>query len=152
MYLRQDDRRLALSRTAQGGPRRPVVGAALGLIGIVHVVSTPVLYPDSVASIRRGGVVAAVEADPELLPLRGLGFWYATAGLGIVALGVAVADLERADRLRPRHAALLAAIGLWGVVLVPKSGFWLFPPLAALAAGRRRSDSAYPVAGRRRPR
>jgi hypothetical protein len=125
-----------------------VIGAALGLIGIVHVAATPLIYPDSVASVLQGGVVAAVEADPELLPLRGLGFWYVTSGLGIVALGAAVADLERAHRLRPYHAALLAAIGLWGVLLVPKSGFWLFPPLAVLAARPRDADGSTGAPGR----
>lgn len=130
------------SRARQVRARRPVIGAALGLIGIVHIATTALFYPDSVTSILRGGVIGAVEADPELLPLRGLGFWYATAGLGMVALGAAVADLERGDRLHPRHAAFLGGIGLWGVLLVPKSGFWLFLPLAALAAGRRNADGA----------
>jgi uncharacterized protein DUF6463 len=126
---------------ASPASQRPVVGAALGLIGVVHVAVTAMVYPDSVASIRRGGVVAAVEADPELVPVRGLGFWYVTSGLGTVALGVAVADLERRRLLRPHHAALLAAIGVWGVVLVPRSGFWLFLPLAAVAAFPRDADS-----------
>ena len=121
-----------------------MIGAALGLIGTVHVAMTTVFYPDSVASIVEGGVVAAVEAKPDLVPLRGLGFWYVTSGPGVIALGVTVADLERRNQLRLRHAALLGAIGVWGVLLVPKSGFWLFLPLAALAVRR---GTARPAAG-----
>jgi hypothetical protein len=35
--------------------------------------------------------------------------------------------------------APLAGIGAWGVSLMPKSGFWLFFPVAALAAVRTRA-------------
>ena len=35
--------------------------------------------------------------------------------------------------------APLAGIGAWGVSLMPKSGFWLFFPVAALAAVRARA-------------
>jgi hypothetical protein len=133
----EDDRTASRSRRHRG--------AALGLIGIVHVAATAAFYPDSVASVVQGGVVAAVEADPELVPLRGLAFWYVTSGLGVIALGVTVADLERRNLLRLHHGALLGAIGVWGVLFVPKSGFWLFLLLAALAAVRR--GTARPAAG-----
>ena len=120
----------------------PVVGASLVGIGVVHVAATRAFYPESVRSIIQGGVIGAVEADPALTALRGVGFWYATAGLGVIALGLAVCHVERAGRLRSDTAAVLAGIGAWGVSLVPKSGFWLFFPVAALAAVRARAGRA----------
>jgi len=118
----------------------PVVGASLVGIGVVHVAATRRFYPESVRSIVQGRVLGAVEADPELAAVRGVGFWYATVGLGVIALGRAVGQVERAGRLRIDTAAVLAGIGAWGVSLMPKSGFWLFFPVAALAAVRARAS------------
>jgi hypothetical protein len=118
----------------------PVVGASLVGIGVLHVAATGAFYPESVRSIVQGRVLGAVEADPELAAVRGVGFWYATAGLGVIALGHAVGQVERAGRLRIDTAAVLAGIGAWGVSLMPKSGFWLFFPVAALAAVRARAS------------
>lgn len=117
----------------------PLVGRSLVAIGLVHLATTGVFYPESVRSIVQGGVIGAVEADPEQAAVRGVGFWYATAGLGVIALGLTVGQIERAGRLRGATAAVLAGIATWGVSLMPKSGFWLFFPVAALAAVRARA-------------
>ena len=72
-----------------------------------------------------------------------MGFWYATAGLALVAYGIAIAERER--QFAPLPVSLpvtLAAMGTWGVVLMPRSPFWVFAPLAVLAAARRHAGTA----------
>jgi Family of unknown function (DUF6463) len=44
-----------------------------------------------------------------------------------------------ADTTPASLPAGLTALGLWGVLLMPKSPFWVFPLFAALAALRRRT-------------
>lgn len=120
--------------------RRPAVGPLLVVVGALHVALTPVLFRSSVRSVLDGGVVASIEADPDQAERRGLGFWYATTGLGLVAYGLAVT--EREQQPAPLPAALpvtLVALGAWGVLLMPRSPFWVFGPLAVLAAVRRRT-------------
>jgi hypothetical protein len=38
---------------------------------------------------------------------------------------------------------MLVGLGTWGVVMMPKSPFWVFGPLAALAAARRRQAARH---------
>jgi hypothetical protein len=118
---------------------RRLVGRLAMVVGGVHVVIAPVLFPESMRSILDGGVVNAVEADATLAQLRGLGFWYVTAGLGLLVTGAVVDDLERRDVPLPRAVALgLGGIGVWGVVLMPTSPFWAIIGLGLLAARARR--------------
>lgn len=122
--------------------RRPLVGPLVTAVGAIHVALTPVLFRPSVRSVLDGGVVASIEADPAEAERRGLGFWYATTGLGLVAYGLAITERERQSEPLPVSLPVtLAGLGIWGVVLMPKSPFWVFGPLAALAAVRRRSAS-----------
>ena len=116
-----------------------LVGRLAMVVGGVHVAIAPVLFPESMRSILDGGVVNAVEADATLAQLRGLGFWYVTTGLGLLVTGAVVDDLERRDVPLPRAVALgLGGIGVWGVVLMPKSPFWVIIALGLLAARARR--------------
>lgn len=122
---------------------RPLIGGALAVIGVVHVLITPLLYGDAVRSVLDAGVFAAIDADPALTDLRGAGFWYASAGIILIALGVVVGWAER--RLGTVPAALgwlLLGFGVWGVVLMPVSPFWVFLILAALTfrSSRRRNN------------
>jgi hypothetical protein len=56
------------------------------------------------------------------------------------AIHVAITEQERRDPPLPASLPVtMAALGVWGVVLMPKSPFWVFGPLAALAAVRRRT-------------
>lgn len=116
-----------------------LLGRLVIVVGGVHVAIAPVLFPESMRSILDGGVVNAVEADATLAQLRGLGFWYVTAGLGLLVTGAVVDDLERRAVPLPRAVPLgLGGIGVWGVVLMPTSPFWAIIGLGLLAARQRR--------------
>ncbi|MGD7708316.1 DUF6463 family protein [Microlunatus sp. Y2014] len=98
---------------------------ALGLIGAIHLAAGPVIYPEALHSIVAGGVAAAIESDAGLLHLRATGFWYLTAGLGLIIIAVLMRALERQGAPSPRSAPWsLAVLAVWGVVLMPASGFW----------------------------
>ena len=120
---------------------RRVVGPLLVVVGAVHVGLTPVLYPGAVRGVVDAGVLNAIESDPERRAERALGFWFATTGVGLLALGWAVADIERRTQPLPRALPLvLLGIGAWGVILLPASPFWVFPVLAGVAEIRRRTS------------
>lgn len=112
------------------------------VVGVLHVAAAPVFYADSVRSIIDAGVIASVEADAELLELRSASFWYTTAGLMLILLGLLVLRQEQATGRPPAGTALLFLVtGLWGVLLVPMSGFWFVLGLGALAwRGERHPD------------
>lgn len=135
-----EGRRASTGSARTGSSRRPLVGPLMAAVGAIHVAITPVVYGPSVRSVVDGGVVATIDAEPALAEQRGVGFWYATAGLAMIAYGIAIAERERQDAPLPVSLPVsMAAIGTWGVVLMPKSPFWVFGPLAALAAVRRRA-------------
>lgn len=118
------------------------VGPWIVVLGVAHVASAAVLYADSWASIIAGGVINSVESDPDQLFLRGSGFWFVTAGWGIIALGWLTDHVEqRIGSTPPALPLVLIGLGLWGVVLVPMSGFWAFFVLAVLAWICVRSDA-----------
>lgn len=121
--------------------RRAIVGPAMIVVGVVHVAITPVLFPDAVRSVLDAGVVNAVEADPAQTQLRGIAFWFATTGIALVFTGWVVGLVERRTEPVPVGLPLfLLGIGAWGVVLMPKSPFWVFLVLAAVAAARRTGE------------
>lgn len=122
-----------------GARRRAVLGPLLVAVGAVHVALTPLLYPEAVRGVLGAGVLDAVQRDPEQSAVRSLGFWYATTGIGLLAFGWAVSEIEHRDAPLPRALpAVLLGLGAWGVVLLPKSPFWVFVALAVLAEARRR--------------
>lgn len=104
------------------------------LLALVHLGMTPVFYGESLRSILDGGVLGAVDADPELATLRAAAFFYLTTGIFLALVGWMVMGAERRGDGAPRgYATALAVTGAWGVVLSPVSGFWLFFVLAWLA-------------------
>jgi hypothetical protein len=119
--------------------RRALVGPLLVGVGVVHVSLTPLLYRDAVRGVIEGGVLDAVQSDPEQTAVRSLGFWFATTGVGLLTLGWAVSRIEHQEAPLPTALpAVLLGLGAWGVVLMPKSPFWVFVVLAAVAEVRRR--------------
>jgi hypothetical protein len=128
------------SRPAVSSPPVPVVGAMTTVVGAVHIAITPLLFPRSVRSLVDGGVLGAVDADAAVSDLRALGFWYATSGVALVALGAVIAEHERRESAPPALAPwALAGLGTWGVLLLPKSPFWVLIGPAGLSVARRRS-------------
>ncbi|KGN36243.1 DUF6463 family protein [Knoellia subterranea] len=113
-------------------------GAWTTALAVVHVAATTLFYGDSVRSIVDSGILFAVDADPALTTVRGAAFWYVTAGLllGLVGLMV-LAEERRTGRPPAGFAALMAVTGVWGILMTPLSGFWLFLPIAALARWNR---------------
>ncbi len=118
------------------------VGPLVTALGVVHVASTPVFFPESVRSIVDGRILGTVSAEPTAMPVRAAGFWYAIAGVAIAAFGWMTGHVERNGGTLPAALpAVLAGMGTAGVTLDPQSGFWLFFPLAWIARIRRAARS-----------
>ena len=121
-------------------PARPLVGPALVVVGVAHTALTVRLHRDGVRALLRAGVVDALRpGSPD--PVRAaLAFWFATAGLGMVGAGAVVTELERGpEPLPPALPWVLAGVGGWGAVVLPRSPFWVLVALGGAAeAGRRR--------------
>lgn len=121
---------------------RPWTGIVLAVIAALHLAGAPLFYGDALRSILDAGVIASVEADPGSVALRSAGFWYLTTGLSLVVLSAIVIWVEQRVGTLPRVLPwLLLGIAVWGILLVPASGFWSFLPAAAVAfvAARRGS-------------
>lgn len=118
---------------------RPLVGDTLLAIAAVHVAAAPVVYPRSLRSTWDGGVVGAIDAEPELSDLRGVGFWYLATGIGVGVLGAVVRDAEARRREVPSWLGWsLLGLTVGGGALMPRSGFWAFAVPGLLALRRRR--------------
>jgi hypothetical protein len=127
---------------AQLQRRTPRVGSLITAVGVVHVASTPVFFPESVRSIVDGRILGTVSAEPSAMPVRAAGFWYAIAGIAVIAFGWMTGHVERTGgTLPPATPAVLAGLGVTGVALDPQSGFWVFFPLAWIARRRTRRRS-----------
>ncbi|AKU19121.1 hypothetical protein VV02_19615 [Luteipulveratus mongoliensis] len=86
------------------------------------------------SDVLGAGLIAQIEADAAAKAERSAAFWYVTAGLAMLLLAALVRALERSPAGIPRYLSVaFAALGAWGVVLMPASGFWAFFVLAAIA-------------------
>ena len=111
---------------------RPTAGAALSIVGILHLSIGLVEHRKVLREIVRGGVIDTVGGDAE----REAAFWFITCGVTIVLMG----SLARWARLQtgtlPTFVGpALLGIGTAGVTLMPRSGFWAVFVTAILALG-----------------
>lgn len=112
--------------------RKRVVGKLVVGIGVIHLAASGIFYRDDVLGVIDRGIINAVE-PAGAAPLDA-GFWYASAGVGVLMYGALIWWYERNIGPVPRFVGwTLAGFGIWGVVLMPSSGFWLFLVPAAVA-------------------
>lgn len=108
---------------------RPTVGTVLVVIGVLHLALTPFTYGQAWAEIGRAGVVDGIRTDASEAAL-----WYVGAGLGVLILGIVARWAQRRTGTVPWGLGwLLLALAVFGIVLIPTSGFWLFVPTAGYA-------------------
>lgn len=128
---------------------RRTVGKLVVAIGGIHLAASAVFYRGDLLAMIDRGVVNAVE-PAGAVPLDA-GFWYLSAGLGMLMYGGLVWWYER--NVGPAPAIVgwsLVALTAWGVVLVPASGFWAFLVPAIIAIRSARGQARQPVAPSRR--
>jgi Family of unknown function (DUF6463) len=114
------------------------------VIGVVHTLATPLFYGDGLEGIVDAGVVNGVERDTVGIAERSAAFWYVSAGIAVVLLGVLIGWIERRLGHTPGMVGwLLVILAVWGVALVPASPFWVFGLASVLAfRSARRSGGA----------
>jgi Family of unknown function (DUF6463) len=103
------------------------------LIGVsaLHTFFAVAVFGEVLASIIKRGVFNTVGADP----MTGAVVWFVLFGAMLFVCGLAVAELEKSlsGQLPKIIGWSLLTLATIGVVLMPKSGFWLvFPPAIAV--------------------
>ena len=106
------------------------VGELLIATGVLHTLVGLRAFRALLTAIGRDGVVGAVARAPE----RRLAFWFLLFGLLTMQLGGLTRWAQRRTGTLPAfHGRALLGISGLGVLLMPRSGFWLVLPQAALA-------------------
>ena len=119
---------------------RVLSGPLLMAVGGLDLLYVLVVYSRQLAAIFRDGFFDAVEIGPAHLD-REVAFWHLTCGLTFLLLGGLVLWTQARMGALPAFLGWsLLALGFFGAVLVPVSGFWAFPPLAVLMLLTARHD------------
>ena len=119
---------------------RVLSGPLLMAVGGLDLLYVLVVHSRQLAAIVRDGFFDAVEIGPAHLD-REVAFWHLTCGLTFLLLGGLVLWTQARTGALPAFLGWsLLALGLFGAVLVPVSGFWAFPPLAVLMLLTARHD------------
>jgi len=116
-----------------------MIGPLLVATGVLDILYVLVSYSRQFAAIFQEGLVGAVELAPAQLD-RETAFWHLMFGATFVVLGGLVCWTQfRTGTLPAFLGWSLLALGLFGAILVPVSGFWfvLLLALLVLVAARR---------------
>ena len=118
------------------------VGAATIATGVGHNLIGAWLYRRQLAGVARDGVLDAIEngrvASTER-ERRQTALWFLMSGGAFVTLGAALRRMDAGDLAVAPIGSGMAAMGVVGAAVLPRSGFWLLiaEGVAALAVGRR---------------
>lgn len=111
---------------------RRLSGPLLMATGVLDLLYVLVFHFRQLAAIAGDGFFGAVEFDPSQLD-RETAFWHLTFGAMVVILGGLVHWTQsRTGTLPSFLGCSLLALGLFGAILVPVSGFWLVLPQAVI--------------------
>ena len=104
---------------------RRLSGPLLMATGVLDLLYVLVFHFRQLSAIAGDGFFGAVELDPSQLD-REVAFWHLTFGAMVVVLGGLVHWTQSQTGTLPAFLGWsLLALGLFGAVLVPVSGFWL---------------------------
>lgn len=102
------------------------IGKWIVAVSIVHTIFAVVVFPEVISQIFLDGVLDSIGVDP----LRGAVVWFLLFGFVLFVLGLAINFIEEMSNgdIPASIGFSLLSIVLLGVVLMPRSGFWLVLP------------------------
>lgn len=104
---------------------RRLSGPLLMATGVLDLLYVLVFHSRQLAAIAGDGFFGAVELDPAQFD-RETAFWHLTFGTTVLILGGLVHWAQSRTGTLPAFLGWsLLALGLFGAILVPVSGFWL---------------------------
>lgn len=107
------------------GDVRALSGPLLMAIGVLDLLYVLAFHSRQLAAIARDGFFGAVEIAPAHLD-REVAFWHLTFGITVLILGGLVRWTQTRTGALPAFLGWsMLALGLFGAILVPVSGFWL---------------------------
>jgi hypothetical protein len=112
------------------------IGRTIVGIAVAHTLFGAVFFGRTVLALVREGLLATIDVQPD----RGAVFWFFYTGFALALLGAWIDEREAEARRFPGYlVASLAALTGAGVIIMPRSGFWLLipPVLGAIVRNRR---------------
>lgn len=107
-------------------------GPLLMATGVLDLLYVLVFHARQLAVIAQDGFSGAVEISPAQLD-REVAFWHLAFGTTVLILGGLVCWAQARTGTLPAFLGWsLLVLGLFGVILVPASGFWAVLPQAVL--------------------
>ena len=102
------------------------IGKWLIFVALLHTLFALAMFRETLTQILAAGVFDTVGRDP----MRAATVWFLLFGAGVLLFGLVVDSLEKADiPLSATVGVCMLLLALLGVILMPRSGFWLlFPP------------------------
>lgn len=101
------------------------VGYWIVAVSLIHTIFALVVFKQGFLDLFANGIFDAVGNDPNL----GAVTWFTFAGFFLLCLGLAIIELEKREIAIPISLfGLLVFCTLFGVILMPESGFWLIMP------------------------
>ncbi|MBC3921047.1 hypothetical protein H8L32_26530 [Undibacterium sp. CY18W] len=123
--------------SAQTSPRKIWIGRYLMAVAALHTIVAILIYGPVFMGMLERGIFNTVNRDP----LRSAAIWFLLFGGPLLLLGMNIHNMERKQDFTEAGTMGLGILicCLFGIVLMPVSGFWLAMP-AAIALINRRSN------------
>jgi hypothetical protein len=112
------------------------IGRTVMGIAAVHTLFGVVAFGGTLLTLLREGLIATIDRQYD----RGAVFWFLYTGFALGLLGAWLDERESEGRRFPGYLVVgLALLTGAGVLIMPRSGFWLLipPVLGAIARNRR---------------